>query len=233
MIKINRKLFADAKTLNVACSMGEDSVAISHYLANGKRPLILHYVNHGTEYALSAQSKFQEYLEFLRGTARVKVEGVIHRDPSLDSSDFGEAEFREYRYSKFDDYFKNKKDTHQYLIVCHHLGDAVENFIMSMFTAGSTKRQLKEVTTRNAGYTVIRPILTTKQDIKDYIKRHDLEKWVVTDPSNTDNKFKRNWVRNELIPKIKEGYPGIETVVKKLYLNNEFSETNGQIHSRF
>lgn len=217
MIIFNKKYFKGVKSINVACSMGSDSVAISYFLANGHRPLTLHYVNHGTPYAPTAEKKFVEYSEFLNKNCKSPVDYVIHKDENLNSESFGEAEFRDFRYSKFDNYFIGKSSDKERLVVCHHLEDAIENFIMSTMTTGTVKRKLNESTERS-GYLIVRPILTKKESIWRFIKKHNLKDWIVEDPSNSDVKFKRNWIRHELIPKIKEGYPGIETVVKKMYL---------------
>lgn len=216
MIKLKKEFLEGIDEVNVAVSMGEDSLAISHFFSNGKRPVTLHYVNHGTPYAQLAEDKFLKYVEFLKNESSVEIKGIVHKDEDMDSSDFGEAEFREFRYGKFDSYFKGKDWEKERLVVCHHVEDAIENFIMSVLTTGTTKRLMREAV-RREGYCVIRPILTSKEYIKNYIKSKGIEKWVVEDPSNQDVKFKRNWVRKELLPKIREGYPGIEKVVKKLY----------------
>jgi tRNA(Ile)-lysidine synthase len=206
-------------TLDVAVSMGSDSVAISNFLSKGSRNLRLHYVNHGTAYAKSVETKFAEYLEFLKKKSKVSITGFIWGDSEKESMS-KEAEFREFRYGIFDAFFKTlihpHGDTNQ-LVVCHHLDDAVESYLMNAFTSASYDRRMPEVTQR-PNYEVIRPfLLTPKQVINNSIVTEDLSQFVVEDPSNKDTSINRNFVRLELIPKIKERYTGIETVVKKHY----------------
>jgi tRNA(Ile)-lysidine synthase len=222
-----------AETLDVAVSMGMDSFVMMNFLANGSRNLRLHYVNHGTEYASKAEKNFRDYVSFLKfkgekyGRPPIKIEGFVWGDPTKNSMS-KEAEFRDFRYGLFDYFFSDKKDTTNQLIVCHHLDDAVESYLMNAFTSASYDRKLPETTDRGT-YEVIRPFLMTpKTSILSYYEEKiyaEDKKYLTVDPSNDDTSFKRNFVRLELLPKIKEQYPGIDKVVRKLYINNEKSSS--------
>ncbi|NOY15669.1 MAG: tRNA lysidine(34) synthetase TilS [Gammaproteobacteria bacterium] len=56
---------------------------------------------------------------------------------------------------------------------------------------------------------LLRPLLAfTRQDLVDYAQRHKLV-WV-EDPSNQDNRFDRNFLRNEVLPNLRERWPGMD-----------------------
>jgi tRNA(Ile)-lysidine synthase len=98
----------------------------------------------------------------------------------------------------------------------HNLNDAVEWYLMTALTG-------------NGGYyveysnkKVVRPLLLTeRQAIEDYAKFHDVEH--IVDPTNADSNFnKRNMVRNNLLPYVKQINPGIFNTVKKNIIRKEF-----------
>ena len=66
------------------------------------------------------------------------------------------------------------------IVTCHHLGDAVETWVMS-----SLHGEGKLIPYRNARYNIMRPFLCTpKSEIEDWAERHGVE--YVTDGSNFD-----------------------------------------------
>ncbi|GMR06049.1 MAG: tRNA lysidine(34) synthetase TilS [Gammaproteobacteria bacterium] len=56
---------------------------------------------------------------------------------------------------------------------------------------------------------LLRPLLAfTREDLLNYANRHKLV-WV-EDPSNQDNRFDRNFLRNEVLPVLRERWPGMD-----------------------
>jgi tRNA(Ile)-lysidine synthase TilS/MesJ len=51
----------------------------------------------------------------------------------------------------------------------------------------------------------------------DYAEAKGLMKYVVEDPTNKENKNKRNWIRNIIIPQLEEKELGLETLVRKKF----------------
>lgn len=217
MITFNKSLIT-SEVVDVALSMGEDSVAVSHFLTNWKKPIRLHYVNHGTEYSKIAESRFYEFCEFLKSKSKVNILEYVWCNSEIGGKLKSEAEFRNFRYDCFDSFFRELPTCDNKLVVCHHLMDAVESYLMNTMTSATYDRTLPVATSRN-NYVVVRPfLLTPKPSISKYIDSKNLREWVVEDPSNSSHDYKRNWVRAELIPLIKTKYPGIEKVVRKIYL---------------
>jgi tRNA(Ile)-lysidine synthase len=62
---------------------------------------------------------------------------------------------------------------------------------------------------------VIRPFRTwSKKDIVAYARRNGVE-WV-EDPSNTDMRFKRNFIRHKVVPTLRELNPGLDNIVLRV-----------------
>lgn len=219
MISLDKKLIPTQEQLYIAVSGGSDSIALSHFLSRSNKKLTLIYVNHRSNYADTAQDNFLKYVDFLNSE---KVRSFKHPIKALClSGDFdvkspSEEDYRKYRYDLFSKYFEsldfvsNQKPN---LVLCHHLGDAVESYLMNGLNGNF--RTIPKVTNWFS-FDAIRPFLKTSKDsIERYLTNNDLNKWVTTDPTNTDISIRRNWVRLKLIPMLKENYPGIDTVVRK------------------
>jgi tRNA(Ile)-lysidine synthase len=221
MIKIDNSLLDYSNPVGVGVSMGLDSVVLSHFLFMGGRDLIFIHVNHQTPYSQLADEGFHHYTNFLfkekeKYPQTKHVNSICLKD-KMDTTNFKEAGFRDYRYNLFDTFFNTMGDhgSNNQLVICHHLSDAVESYLLNCLS--SPNRKLLPAVTQRKNYKVIRPFLKTrKKAIQEYAEKHDLLKWVVEDPSNTDTKFRRNWVRHSLIPFIDPQYPGLETLVLKM-----------------
>jgi tRNA(Ile)-lysidine synthase len=212
MIKFNKSVIKTHKegTLYVAVSMGEDSVALSHYLMKGAHNICLVHVNHGTEYSAHAQKGFEHFAAcFTRsGAARHRqvYSLTIQHNEEVPTS---EAGLRDLRYSLLDRSLPYNSE----LVVCHHLGDCVESYLMNCLNGNPEYRPMPPRTMR-ASYTVVRPFLKTpKAAIEKYIASNNLRQWVVEDPSNADTKYRRNWLRHTIIPEIEKQYKGLNSVV--------------------
>lgn len=218
MIKFNKKIVSTKKSdiLFCAVSMGEDSVALSHFLSQGFRRICLVYVNHGTSYADSAQAKFEQYIHWLNKQRKSKfpITGIVKKNNNY-TEGMSEAELRDIRYNLIGDAIKENSNNGE-VIICHHLNDCVESYLMNCLNGVPEYAPIPKVTVRDKTYRVIRPFLTTsKKSIINYINNNNLSEWVVQDPSNNDTEYsRRNWLRHSVIPEIQKKYT-IETIVRK------------------
>jgi tRNA(Ile)-lysidine synthase len=218
MIEYDKSL-VESEFVSIAVSMGVDSVVFSHFLAMGKRRLKLLHVNHQTKYAPKAEKAFLKYGEYLRTLdchnsfyTSKSVSYVLGKD--LDYFGKKEADLRAFRYTAFENHFRPRVFGSQ-LVVCHHLGDAVESYLMNCLNGQPEYYPIPKSTQRES-YEVIRPFLkTSKANILYYAEKHDLLRFVEEDPSNKNLKFRRNWVRHKLIPVINKEYKGLEKIVRK------------------
>lgn len=92
----------------------------------------------------------------------------------------------------------------QVLAVGHHREDNVETFFLNLLR-GSGLAGLKAMMPRNVN--TIRPLLDcTKAEIIDYLDSQGVK--FVTDSSNLSNDYKRNRLRNIVIPELEKVFPG-------------------------
>lgn len=183
----------------VAFSGGVDSVAVTDFLQNGKRELELAFFHHGTTNSETAQNFVKEFA----GSRNLKLHvGTLTREK--DSEESWEEYWRNERY-KFLSQFPEP------VVTGHHLDDAVETWIFSSLHGLG---KLIPVSRGN----VIRPFLSTpKMEFKNWCLRKNLT-WC-EDSSNTDPKYMRNLIRNNIVPLALQVNPGLSTVIKKKYLN--------------
>ena len=98
------------------------------------------------------------------------------------------------------------------VITCHHLDDAVETWL---FTSMHGEGRL--IPSKRDNY--IRPFLLTRKAVfEDWCDRKSVP--YVTDPSNTDTSFMRNYIRHELMPHALRVNPGIHKVIRKKIINS-------------
>lgn len=99
------------------------------------------------------------------------------------------------------------------LAVGHHREDNVETFFLNLLR-GSGLAGLKAMMPRNVN--TIRPLLdSTKAEIIDYLDSQGVK--FVTDSSNLSNDYKRNRLRNIVIPELEKIFPGAaETIAASI-----------------
>ncbi len=203
MIKLSTKL---PNRVAIAVSGGVDSMAALDFLSRKKDVFVLHY-NHGTEYASAAEKVVTDFckekdIKLLVGKLSDPVPKGVSRE------DF----WRKSRY----DFFETISLTPLYadipFITCHHLDDLVETWI---FTSLHGTPQL--IPSQRGRYR--RPFLITRKAVlEDWCDRKNVP--FVTDPSNTDISYMRNYIRHEIIPKALRVNPGLPKVLRKKVLNN-------------
>ena len=121
------------------------------------------------------------------------------------------------RYKKLVEYCHED----EIIITAHHEEDQIETFFLRL-TRGSGARGfscIKENTFYD-GKLVVRPFLKiSKKEIQEYSKNNKIK--FIEDKSNSDNKFDRNFLRNELIPLLKSRWPSINKNIVNNILVNE------------
>ena len=186
------------KTITIACSGGVDSMAAVDFLSR-KHDVTVAFYHHGTQTS-------DEACEFVAKYCTDKnipmVFGFI--DNKFKPKNKSQEEYwRNERYKFF-------KELDMPVVTAHHLDDCVETWIMSSLHGCG-----KIIPYRHAN--VIRPFrLTSKQDFMNYAKMHDVP--FITDESNMDTSFDRNYIRNEMMPHVLRINPGISKVISKKIL---------------
>lgn len=91
----------------------------------------------------------------------------------------------------------------EYIVTGHHNGDVVENMFLRLFRGGNTSSitSLRTFSKVN-GLTFFRPLLDlTKKDLEEFLHSQYEEIWCV-DSTNKENHYRRNLLRNVILPEI-------------------------------
>lgn len=199
----------------VALSGGPDSVALLNVLkrfqAEMKLELRAVYINHQIRPDQVANE--ERFCGDLCQTLGVPLEIVSENIPEL-ASRLGkglEETGRDFRYRTFERLAE--EHSHQRIALGHHYDDRAETVLFRLIR-GSGMTGLTGIPVRRGR--IIRPLYDVRRDeILSYLRDQSLE--FVVDESNDDNGFKRNFIRNELLPTIRENIsPGVDGALVSL-----------------
>ncbi len=109
------------------------------------------------------------------------------------------------RNARFDAIFSQmKKDGLNKLFLAHHKNDQAETVLMHIFRGAG----LSGACGIRENDIIFRPLINLKRsEIDKLAKEYGIK--FVTDSSNSDNKFTRNFLRNKIIPEIEKVYPTV------------------------
>ncbi len=120
-----------------------------------------------------------------------------------------EMSARDLRYEWFDKVMAENGFT--LLATAHHGDDSAETFLINLLR-GTGIAGLHGILPKSNK--IIRPMLFTyRSKIVEYSKKHNIS--YVEDSTNSDNKFTRNKIRNEIVPLLREISPNYETIIRK------------------
>jgi tRNA(Ile)-lysidine synthase len=112
---------------------------------------------------------------------------------------------RELRYQWFDEI--SQSAGYNAIALAHHQNDAIETILLNL-TRGTGIAGLHGILPKNG--MLVRPLLFLKRDeIQDIVSTNSLA--YVEDSSNSSAKYARNKIRLEVIPKLKELNPALES----------------------
>jgi tRNA(Ile)-lysidine synthase len=207
MIKIASSLMPD-DGFCVAVSGGIDSITCLHLLHRiYKDKVVACHINHNYQ---PVNDEMQSSVSKFCNEHKIPLTTIVRHGDDLITNNV-EARLREFRLNAF-------KTLQKDVILCHHLNDAVESYLMNAFKGCPEYKPIQEVTKLDGvPFKLIRPFLTNpKVNIQRYAANNGLMKYIVEDPSNSDNRFRRNHIRNQIIPMLDDF--GLEKIVyKKFY----------------
>lgn len=197
-----------ANQIFVAFSGGVDSHALLHLCASTaalKNKLTAVYVHHGL------QEQSDQWAEHCRVIARQL--SVSFRILSVDArqrpGESPEETARNVRYQALMPLL-SENDA---LLLGQHREDQLETVLLQLFRGAGLAglAAMPEKKSFGHGY-MLRPLLDiSQQEIIAYAAEHKLN-WI-EDPSNLENDFDRNYLRNEIIPLIKTRWPAVDKTV--------------------
>ena len=196
--------------LIIGYSGGLDSHVLLHLLASHFHDLSLQaiYVDHQQSlHAKHWQAHTQAVCEQL-GVAyqSVAIRGQQKAGESL------EAFLREQRYAIFKQKICDDKTA---LMVAHHADDQAETVLLRLLRgAGPVGLAAMQPSQRFDKGWLLRPLLTlSKSELELYARQHQLQ-WV-EDESNQDQRFDRNYVRQTVMPLLKQRWPGLHKTLPR------------------
>ncbi len=191
---LNLSHLPKARQYYIAFSGGMDSTALLHALLQShiKDQIIAIHVNHN----IDPQSDiWQQHCESFCSKHHIQCisESVQVKSHSENGCRLARRHVFEQHVS-FEDC----------LLTGHHQSDQVETILFRLIRGTGIQGMtgMQEIS-NHFSYKIFRPLLqTTKVSIQQYINMHELD--YVTDPSNQNDIYRRNFIRNQLLPTIKD-----------------------------
>ncbi|EAW27082.1 putative lysidine forming enzyme, modifying isoleucine tRNA decoding AUA [Alteromonadales bacterium TW-7] len=192
----------------VALSGGVDSVVLLHVMHVLKQEMpklkvSAIYVNHGlSEYANDWQAFCQNLcveLDIPFNTAQVTI------SPQTRTS--LEAQAREARYKALDELSAPQS----VILLGQHLNDQIETFLLRLKRGSGLKGlgAMQAMRELQSGRICYRPLLSiTRSDIEHFATAFNIAH--ITDDSNTDERFDRNFLRARVVPELAKRFKGFE-----------------------
>jgi tRNA(Ile)-lysidine synthase len=168
------------------------------------------YVNHNLRGKESAsEEKFVSRLADILGIRLYKK--VIEKTAWDLKGESIEMAARRFRYDFFN---ATCRENHiEYVATAHNLNDNIETFFLKILRAGGVET-LSSIPAKNRN--IIRPLLNiTRNEIIIYSKERGLE--YVEDSTNKKNIYKRNMIRNLVMPVLPGIQPGFERNMERLF----------------
>lgn len=206
------KLIGRKDVVLVGLSGGADSVCLLHflqYLAKEKHfALAAVHVNHGLR-GIQADADEQFCKELCKKLdIPLFIKKVDARAVAKKYDLSPEHGARKARYQAYTQVAKKWGATK--LALGHHLDDQAETFLLNLLR-GTHASGLSGIPLRrplNTAVEIVRPLLcVTRAQVEEYLKQNKLSH--VTDQTNFDDKYRRNWVRGTLLPLLETKQPQI------------------------
>ncbi|MDE5886672.1 MAG: tRNA lysidine(34) synthetase TilS [Muribaculaceae bacterium] len=196
--------------LIVAVSGGADSTALLSLLKNAGVETVAAHCNfhlRGEE-----SNRDQSHIEEICRRLNVPLE-IIHFDVKeyirLHPGISTEMACRELRYDWFGSIIQ-KYDADR-VAVAHNADDNIETLFLNLLR-GSGTSGLRGMLPDNGN--VWRPLLNiSRTEIEKYLQEVDLD--YITDSTNLENDYRRNFLRNEVIPLLKSRWEGFDKALSK------------------
>ncbi len=209
--------YKDRKRWVVALSGGLDSTVLLHALAamESRPRLCALHVHHGLQ---ARAEQWLQHCESLCGELAISFSALR---VSVNAGAGPEAAAREARYQAFSEFL----DSGDLLLQGHHLDDQVETLFLRLLR-GTGMDGMQGIPEHRplAAAELLRPLLSLPRSaLESYAEENHL-RWV-EDPSNADERFDRNYLRQRVLPLIAERWPAYRQTVGR------FSRLAGQFHS--
>ena len=205
----------------LALSGGLDSTVLLHALASSReshgKPLLAVHIDHQLHPDSPSWAQ-----SCARLASRLDVEYVCEQVTVDDRAGRGpEASARDARY----DVFSRMITAGDWLLSAHHRDDQAETLLLNLMRGSGPSgiAGIPAVRQFVDGW-LVRPMLgVSRDDIRAYAESHDLA-WT-EDPSNESDEFDRNYLRQEILPRLESRWPQTgRRIVRSAELAREAAE---------
>ena len=193
-------------TICIAYSGGLDSHVLLHVLSQIKSELNVKlkalHVNHGFS---EEATNWVSHCEITCQKLGVQIETMVI-DQVCPVGESLEAWARDKRYELL-----TKMSAKDVLVTAHHKEDQAETLLLQL-NRGAGVRGLASmpIVKERAKTTHLRPLLAyDREQITQYANKEGLH-WI-EDESNNNKRFDRNYIRHEILPKLRERWPAIDS----------------------
>ncbi len=197
-----KRLLEGSKDCLIGVSGGIDSMVLLHWMVQHRdylgKPIRVMHVDHGIN-----QHSHDWAVRVMAECAILQIDCEVKRVSLEGLGNNLEYAARQARYRAF---CESGADT---LILAHHANDQCESFLLKLFR-GSGVKGLKAMGTATPCWyddrmTILRPMLNTpRSQIETWAELNSIDG--VEDPSNRDDRYDRNYIRNKIWPVIQHRF---------------------------
>lgn len=192
----------NAPAWHIALSGGLDSTVLLHLLADLAQqhklpPLHVIHVHHGLQAAADA---WPDHCRALCGALSLPLQVVeVQVEPGASV----EQQARDARYKAFEQVLQ----ADEVLLTGQHREDQAETLLFRLLRGAGLRGLTAMPGHRELGLGyLVRPMLDlSRSDLLDYARNHSLS-WI-EDPSNSDTRYSRNFLRHQIFPTLAERWP--------------------------
>lgn len=223
------KLHTPDNKLVVAYSGGLDSHVLLHLLSqipNAQQLLRAIHVNHGLQ--INSLS-WAQHCENTCTSMGIQFD-VISLNLEIPKGQSLEEVARTERYKALHQSLKENET----LLTAHHQNDQVETFLLNLFRGAGVDGLASMPISRMFGpkgseRQLLRPLLSNdRKSLESYAKLHKLN--VVEDPSNLDQGYDRNYLRQKIIPQLLMRWTGVDkSITRAASIQSEAKEILNEV----
>jgi len=191
----------------VAYSGGLDSTVLLHAMHEAKYPIHAVHVNHHLQ---QDSDTWQQHCEDFCISLSVPIT-VQHVQLTKQPQESLEASARVARYELLEEML----GANSAIVTAHHQDDLAETILLQLLRgAGPAGLAAMPECKKFSTGIHLRPLLAySRTELQAYASSHGL--WWVEDPSNELNDFDRNYLRNEIMPKLLERWPATQKTLSR------------------
>ncbi|MDY2879396.1 MAG: tRNA lysidine(34) synthetase TilS [Candidatus Borkfalkiaceae bacterium] len=209
----NGTLFTKGQTVGVALSGGKDSVCLLSVLSENAERLGIRAVAVNVDHGIRGKASEEDSAFVRRLCGEMGIPLFFRR---VDCPAFCKQEgtgteegARILRYRVFDEAIRS--GFCDVIATAHHRSDNAETVLFRLLR-GSGPSGLVGIRERDESGKIVRPLLgATREEIDRYVALRGLS--FVTDESNGDDRYARNFLRNEVMPLVERRFPAAEEAI--------------------